>query len=125
MTDPADLGICLATLLPDPFNADAAAILSTLDAAARHGFGGVSAWSLHVMNLDPDPRVFNRAVRDRGLEVRVVEAATGWAASDGIDRDGDFTLDMAGELGAHQIVAVTLAAAFADGGRAVAGFADL
>ncbi|HBM56411.1 MAG TPA: sugar phosphate isomerase/epimerase [Acidimicrobiaceae bacterium] len=125
MTDPADLGICLATLLPDPFNADAAAILSTLDAAARHGFGGVSAWSLHVMNLDPDPRVFNRAVRDRGLEVRVVEAATGWAASDGIDRDGDFTLDMAGELGAHQIVAVTLEAAFADGGRAVAGFADL
>ncbi|MCH2412441.1 MAG: sugar phosphate isomerase/epimerase, partial [Acidimicrobiales bacterium] len=98
---------------------------STLDAAAEHGFGGVSAWSLHVMNLDPDPGVFARAVGDRGLEVRVVEAATGWAAADGVDRDGDFTLDMAVALGAHQIVAGTLEAAFADSGRAVDGFADL
>lgn len=125
MTVPADLGLCLATLLPDPFAADATAVLSGLDAAAEHGFGGVSAWSLHVMNLDPDPKVFAGAVRDRDLEVRVVEAATGWAAADGIDRDGDFTLDMAEALGAGQIVAVTLEAAFADRQRAVAGFADL
>ena len=44
----------------------------------------------------------------------MVEAATGWAAADGIDRDGDLTLDLAEALGAHQVVAVMLEPALAD-----------
>jgi|TARA_Y100000294_G_scaffold42095_5_gene38342 sugar phosphate isomerase/epimerase len=125
VTAPDDLGPCLATLIPNPFAADAATILSGLDAAVENGCGGVSAWSLHVTNLDPDPGVFAREVAERGLEVRVVEAATGWAAADGIDRDGDLTLDLAEALGAHQVVAVMLEPALADSDRAVVGFADL
>ncbi len=129
MTSPADLALCCSTLTADPFGVDGAEVDCWLDAAAGHGFGGLSLWTLHVMAAAPDGDLagLRRRIHDRGLTVDVVEAVTAWATASGVsaDADTDLALDTAQALGADQIIAVTMEAELADPDGAVEGFARL
>ncbi len=114
--DPDNLAICLSTLFADPLgDIDMEEFEQAADAAARAGFAGVSWWTLHHAVLtgggatDADiAAVFER----HRLDVRAVEAVTTWASApthrESVLADAMGAFDVAGALGAEQVLAVTM-----------------
>lgn len=104
--DPAAVGICLETLLADPFHCEVADFERIVDAASAAGFECVGLWSQRPVELGA-ARV--RHVLDRsGMRVRVAELRTRWAAGPVAAVSGiEEQLDLAESLGAHSVLAVS------------------
>jgi sugar phosphate isomerase/epimerase len=117
MTLDADtpIAICVSTLIDDPVaGCTPAAMTAAVDAAAAAGFASVSVWSLHATYLEAagfGVTDLAALVADRGLTVVGVEAVTAWAGAtdaDAVRVDVDAVLDLAEELGAPDVLAVTM-----------------
>jgi sugar phosphate isomerase/epimerase len=94
-----DLGMCTATLLGDPMNADAAEIAAAADAAVGAGFREASVWAFQLDAL---------AASD--LRVRVLEAAMAWAGddADAADAELDHYAALVERHGSTVVLAVTM-----------------
>jgi sugar phosphate isomerase/epimerase len=92
-------GICTATLLADPLNAEADAVRSAAQAASATGFTEASVWLQHLDALD-----------GTGLHVAVVEAAVAWANADRATAEAEAgqLVAAAERVGASTIMAVCL-----------------
>lgn len=117
MTIDADtpLAICLSTLVEDPVAGCAPdAMTAAVDAAAAAGFASVSVWSLHAVYLEAagfGVADLAALIADHGLDVIGIEAVTAWAGATELSRvhaDVDAVLDLADQLGAPDVLAVTL-----------------
>jgi sugar phosphate isomerase/epimerase len=75
-----EIGMCTATLLPDPLSATAEAVRTALDATAAAGFTHVSIWAAHlaVAGGRPGYEGGRAALDDLGLRVSMVEGSTSW-----------------------------------------------
>lgn len=114
--DPDNLAICISTLFSDPLShIDMDELDRVAGAAAEAGFAGVSWWTLHHVMLTgagaTDAQI--AAVFDRHhLDVRAVEAVTTWATAptrrDAVLADATGAFEVAGSLGAEQVLAVTM-----------------
>jgi len=116
-------GICIAGLLPEPLAPTKEAVLAALDAAAAAGFSEMSIWAWLLPMIAPDGTDAGaRAELDRrGLKVRMVEAAIGWAtdATDAeVDAEAANLAATVRELGAPLMMAVCLEPALPDCDRA-------
>ena len=71
------VGMCPATLLPEPMTCDAAGLRDLARASAAAGFPTFSLWSFYATGngVDTARMMFD----DAGVSVRAVEAATRWA----------------------------------------------
>lgn len=119
-----DVGICLATLLPDPMAAGPTDVLAAAGAAATTGHRLVSLWSLHAETLGVERTA--AALDDLGLAVGMIEAATSWADGPGpaVTAEVEQVGALAERLGAGLVLAVTLEPVI-DEARAADGFAQL
>jgi sugar phosphate isomerase/epimerase len=94
------LGICPATLLPDPMGATTDdEVRAAVDAAVAAGFTEGSVWA-HQLHL----------VEGRGLDVVVVEASMAWATGtkDAARGEAEWFASTASKVGATKIVAVCM-----------------
>jgi sugar phosphate isomerase/epimerase len=94
------LGMCTATLLPDPMGATSDdQVRAAAEAAATAGFTTASVWA-HQLAL----------VVDRGLEVAVVEASMAWATGpvEAAKAEAGYFAATAESVGATKIVAVCM-----------------
>lgn len=105
----ADIGMCTATLLEDPFGAGAAEIRSAVEAAAEAGFSELSVWGFQLGSMGD--------LAALGLRVAVVEAATSWPAADP-RAEAEQLAGIAADTGAGLIAAVCMDAELADLDRA-------
>jgi sugar phosphate isomerase/epimerase len=117
------MGMCPATLLPDPMSCDAAGLRDIAQASAGAGFPTFSLWSFYATGNGVDAT--RTVIDDAGITVRAVEAATQWP--DGprpAVADADQQLEVAAAFGADLLLACTMAPTM-DAGRATEGFAAL
>jgi sugar phosphate isomerase/epimerase len=119
------VGLCPATLLPEPMRCDDAGLQQIARASADAGFPTFSLWSFYATanGVDHARAVFD----DAGVTVRAVEAATQWAdGPESAVADAEPQLDVASALGADLLLACTMAPAIdIDFARATEGFAAL
>jgi sugar phosphate isomerase/epimerase len=117
------VGMCPATLLPEPMSCDVAGLREIARASAGAGFPTLSLWSFYATGngVDTTRKVFD----DAGITVRAVEAATSWTEGpEPAVADADQQLDVAAAFGADVLLACTLAPTM-DAVRATEGFAAL
>ncbi|HEX7096704.1 MAG TPA: hypothetical protein VF183_12540, partial [Acidimicrobiales bacterium] len=113
MLDLDDLTMCLAGLRDDPYTCNAADLECIVEASAAAGFRGASLWSMYVAqvaNEGLDAKAIARLFAKHGVQVRMVEAVTAWASGDraAIDAEAREIFALASELGAEEVLAVTL-----------------
>jgi sugar phosphate isomerase/epimerase len=101
--------MCTATLLVDPFGATDADVYAAGEAALHAGFGEASVWADHIPTL-----------AGLDLHVEVVEAAMGWAGGTPAEAaaEADRFAQLAQDVGASKIVAVTMDPSRPDLGQA-------
>ncbi len=117
------VGMCPATLLPEPMTCDAAGLREIAGASAGAGFPTLSLWSFYATGngVDTARAVFD----DAGVTVRAVEAATQWTEGpEAAIADAEQQLDVASAFGADLLLACTMAPTM-DTARATEGFAAL
>lgn len=117
------IGLCPATLRPDPMQCDAAGLRDLAQSAADAAFASLSLWSFYATGngIDATRAVFD----DAGVAVRAVEAATQWTEGpDAAVADAEQQLEVATAFGADLLLACTLAPSM-DVTRATEGFAAL
>jgi sugar phosphate isomerase/epimerase len=122
---PADVGLCPATLLPDPMRCDRATFEQLVPAVAEAGFRTVSLWPLHAREVGVDAT--ESILADAGLTVPVVEALTQWTLGpgSGLRDEAEAMVEFASRFGAHTIAACTLETHLDSLDSAVAGFAEV
>ena len=105
----SEIGICPATLLVDPMQADAAAIAAAGEAATAAGFTDASVWSFQLDGLS-----------GTNLRTHVLEAALAWAGddADAAEAEAEQYAALVAEHGSELVAAVTLAPTIADVDRA-------
>jgi sugar phosphate isomerase/epimerase len=118
-----EVGICLATLLPDPMVCTADDFTRIAEATAASGARSVSVWTLHTMGMGFD--VAAAQLDGLGLRVGAIEAALSWAngPGDGVAAEADLVLSAAGAFDATRIVTVCLDPSL-DMGAAAEGLAQ-
>src|SRR5688572_6512839 len=115
--------MCLATLLPDPAQCEAADLERIARATSAAGFPSVALWSWKAAEIGAGTA---RAVLDdAGVTVRLAECRTRWAEGPdaAVERLED-QLDLLGALGAEMMLAVSKYTTM-DVPSAVDGFAAL
>jgi sugar phosphate isomerase/epimerase len=118
------VGVCLATLLPDPMaTCEAADLQQTVEAAAGAGFTQASVWEWHAAKTGVEA---TRGMVDAaGLKVRALETAIPWSAGpETAMRKSERALDIAEALGADILLASANPSPL-DVGLASEGFAAL
>jgi len=119
MTVTDHLGMCIASLLPDPLAPTPRTVRDALDAAAGAGFGEVSvwAWQLPLVTDAGTLEAARSALDGRGLRVRVVEAATAWSAGTEAETRAEASSIAAAvdAVGASSVLACCLEPTLADG----------
>jgi sugar phosphate isomerase/epimerase len=127
VSDPSrtDLGMCPATLLPDPMQCDAAAFASCIEATADAGFEFVSLWPFHTAAIGLEAAA--ELLHSAGVSVRSVEAATKWsgADTDAIRDEALPLLDFARRFGADSLAACRMEEDPASLAQATEGFSTL
>lgn len=123
-----DLTMCLAGFRVDPMQCDLAGLVEMIDAGIASGFRGASIWAAIVEPLAREghgPKDLARQFARRGMQVRMVEALTEWTSGDrhAIDAAAKPLFALARELGAEEILTVTMDATLVDLDRAASGFA--
>jgi len=117
------VGMCPATLLPDPMRCEGHDLEQIARASADAGFTTFSLWSFYATGNGVDAT--RAALADAGIRVQAVEAATRWPEGPApAVSDAEEQLDVAAALGADLLLACTLEPDM-DFGRAVDGFAAL
>jgi sugar phosphate isomerase/epimerase len=77
------LTLVLPCLFRAPFEVTFGELCDALDAAGSSGFAGASLWTMHLDQLAAQgvpPAAVARAVAERGLQVSMLSAFSGWAA---------------------------------------------
>lgn len=123
-----DLTMCFAGFRADPMQCDEAGLVELIDAGTAHGFRGASIWAAIVEPLAHDglsPKAMARLFDQHGMQVRMVEALTEWTSGDrhAIDAAAKPLFALARELGAEEILTVTMDAEPVDIATATQGFA--
>jgi sugar phosphate isomerase/epimerase len=127
-TDLEDISLCIGPLFANPFECEISQFDEVLEATAEAGFKGVSYWAMHQQLLAAaGERVDRERFAKHGLTVRVVEAAMQWATGDRglIDAEIGPLLDLASEMQAEHVMAVTMDAGPLDLDSAADGLAYL
>jgi sugar phosphate isomerase/epimerase len=118
-----DVGVCLATLLPDPMVCDAADLARVANGAAEGGFRWVSFWVSHGSSIGLDASA--AILADAGVRVRAVEGIVPWSSGpDAALRHADRALEMNVTLGADILLAAANPSTL-DLAAAAEGFAAL
>lgn len=130
MLDLDDLTVSLAGLRDDPFTCRAADLERLVEASAAAGFKGVSLWSIHAEQAAEDGldgKGIARLCARLGIQVRMVEALSSWTGGDraAIDAEARPVFALAGEVGAEEVLAVSLDESSIDLDVAAAGLAYL
>jgi sugar phosphate isomerase/epimerase len=101
----ADIGICPATLLVDPMQADPSEVAAAGDAATAAGFTDASVWAFQLDGL-----------ADVGLHPHVLEAALAWAGDDPVAAaaEAEQFAALVAAHGSKLVAAVALAPTIAD-----------
>jgi sugar phosphate isomerase/epimerase len=123
-----DLTMCLAGFRVDPMQCDLTGLVEVIDAGTRSGFRGASIWASILEPLARDglaPKDVARLFDQHGMQVRMVEALTEWTSGDrhAIDAAAKPLFALARELGAEEILTVTMDQAPVDLPAAARGFA--
>ncbi len=123
--DIRDVGMCVATLLPDPMVCDRESFRAIARATADAGFREISFWPLHLESIGADAAL--AALAETGLAVPVVEAALAWSAGTGPALESEIggICAAAERFGARIVGACALEPVLAASERAVEGFARL
>jgi sugar phosphate isomerase/epimerase len=117
------VGMCPATLLPEPMTCDADGLRDIARASVGAGFPTLSLWSFYA--TDNGVETTRTMFDDAGVTVRAVEAATRWAEGpEAAVADAEVQLAVASAFGADLLLACTLAPTM-DAARATEGFAAL
>jgi sugar phosphate isomerase/epimerase len=127
-TDLEDISLCIGPLFANPFECDITQFDEVLEATAAAGFRGVSYWAMQQRLLAAaGVRVDRERFATHGLSVRVVEAAMQWATGDRALIDAEIAplLDLASEMQAEHVMAVTMDAGPLDLDSAADGLAYL
>jgi sugar phosphate isomerase/epimerase len=120
----ADIGLCPATLLTDPFSCDRTDLERVLAATTATGCRTWSLWvPLHTAAIGLDTAA--RLIRDAGVTVAVVEALTQWPDGPRAEAvaEAESTCAAAVALGASTVLACVLDPTLRSQEDAVAGFA--
>lgn len=130
MLDLDDLTMSLAGLRDDPFTCRATDLERIVEASAAAGFKGVSLWSIHAAQAAEDgldAKGIARLCARLGIQVRMVEALTAWPSGDraAIDAEARPVFALAAEVGAEEVLAVSLDETSIDLDVAATGFAYL
>jgi sugar phosphate isomerase/epimerase len=128
MLDLDDLTMSLAGLRDDPFTCGPGDLERIVQASASAGFRGVSLWSIYAEQLADEgygAKAIARLCSQHGVQVRMVEALTRWATADraAIDDEARALFALSVEVGAEEVLAVTLDTASLDLDLAARGFA--
>jgi sugar phosphate isomerase/epimerase len=123
-----DLTMCFAGFRVDPMHCNEASLMELVDAGIAHGFRGASMWAAIVEPLAASglaPKDVARLCEHHGMQIRMVEALTEWTSGDrhAIDAAALPLFALARELGAEEILTVTMDAEPVDIERAASGFA--
>lgn len=124
-----DLTMCFAGFRVDPTTtSNRDDLLELVDAGVANGFRGASFWAFLADPLAKSglpPKEMARVCGDHGMQIRMVEALTEWTSADrsAIDAAALPLFALARDLGAEEILTVTMDAAAIDVDRAAAGFA--
>jgi len=126
--DVDDLTMSLAGLRDDPFTCRAADLERMLKAVASEGFRGLSLWAMTVQQVAEDgmdARAIERLCGEHGLQVRMIEGVFGWSGGDraAIEAEARPIFQLAGVLGAEEVLACTLDEQLVDVDVASKGFA--
>jgi sugar phosphate isomerase/epimerase len=107
------LTVVLPCLFRAPFEVTPADLLGALDAARDAGFAGASLWAMHLDHLESRgmrPGAVARALDERGLEVSMLSAFSGWASApqdrSSVHAELERLMERAGILGTRRIMAV-------------------
>jgi sugar phosphate isomerase/epimerase len=128
MLDLDDLTMSLAGLRDDPFTCGPSDLERIVQAVASAGFRGVSLWTIYAEQLAHEgygAKAIARLCSRHGVQVRMVEALTQWATADraAIDEEGRAVFALSVDVGAEEVLAVTLDTAPLDPLVAASGFA--
>jgi sugar phosphate isomerase/epimerase len=123
-----DLTMCFAGYRVDPTICDRDDLVELVEAGVANGFRGASMWALLVESLAAagvTPKETARVCGDHGMQIRMVEALTEWTSGDraAIDQAAVPLFALARDLGAEEILTVTMEAGALDLDRAASGFA--
>lgn len=123
-----DLTMCFAGFRVDPMQCDEAGLVELIDAGTANGFRGASIWAAIVEPLAHaglPPKRLARLFDQHGMQVRMVEALTEWTSGDrhAIDAAATALFALARELGAEEILTVTMDPTPVDVDTAARGFA--
>jgi sugar phosphate isomerase/epimerase len=117
MTGIDGVGMCVASLLAEPFAPTGETVREALDAAEAAGFRELSSWTW-LLPFATDAGTIGAAATDlarRGLTLRCAEAATAWAT--GAPDDAAPILEAAEAFGADLLLAVCLEPTLAPGSQ--------
>jgi sugar phosphate isomerase/epimerase len=123
-----DLTMCFAGFRVDPTTCDRDGLVEMVDAGVENGFRGASLWALLIGPLAAAglaPKDIARVCGDHGMQIRMVEALTEWTSGDraAIDKAALPLFALARDLGAEEILTVTMDGGDLDVDRAASGFA--
>ena len=117
MTGIDGVGMCLASLLAEPFTPTGATVREALDATAAAGFTELSSWTW-LLPFATDAGTLDAAAADlaaRGLRMRCAEGTMAWATG-GAD-DAAPILEAAEVFGSDLVLAVCLEPTLAPGAQ--------
>lgn len=123
-----DLTMCFAGFRVDPMHCDEAGLIELVQAGIDGGFRGASIWAAIIGPMTAAglaPKDIARLCEQRGMQIRMVEALTEWTSGDrrAIDAAAVPLFALARELGAEEILTVTMEPERVDIARAARGFA--
>ena len=123
-----DLTMCFAGFRVDPMYCDDASLVELVEAGVGAGFRGASIWAALIEPLAAcglAPKDIARLCENRGMQIRMVEALTEWTSGDrrAIDAAAIPLFALARDLGAEEILTVTMEPERVDIARAARGFA--
>jgi sugar phosphate isomerase/epimerase len=106
------LTVVLPCLFRAPFEVTPDELFAALDAARGAGFAGASLWTMHLDQLEAQrmrPAAVARALAERGLEVSMLSAFSGWASAPldtpAVGAEVERLIERAGILGTRRIMA--------------------
>ena len=107
------LTLVLPCLFVAPFEVTPDELFAALDAACDAGFAGASLWTMHLDQLEAQgmrPPAIARGFSERGLEVSMLSAFSGWANApfdtSAVHAELERLIERAGILGTRRIMAV-------------------
>jgi sugar phosphate isomerase/epimerase len=107
------LTLVLPCLFVAPFEVTPDVLFDALDAARGAGFAGASLWTMHLDRLEAQglrPAAVARAFSERGLDVSMLAAFSGWGSTpfdaSAVHAELERLIERAGILGTRRIMAV-------------------